>query len=61
MMFRLPIMMMFRLPIIRHIRWAWYSRRVKRWAAAWGSMGIGLGVPNKSDQEALDAIWRGDR
>lgn len=50
-----------RLPVIRHIRWTWGAWRAYRWAQAWGSVGIGLGVINPSDADMLDAIWRGER
>lgn len=49
-----------RWPIIRHIRWFIGSWLVWRHARRWGSLGIGLGVPNESDLRVLDAIWRGD-
>jgi len=51
---------MLRWPIVRHIRWFWGSWRVRWHAARWASVGIGLGVPNKSDLDVLDAIWKGD-
>ena len=50
-----------RLPVIRHIRYFWGMWRVRTWAALWADVGVGLGVPNESDQRALDAIWRGER
>ena len=41
---------MSRLPIIRHIRWAWGSWRVHRWARQCASVGLGLGILNQ-------AVW----
>lgn len=49
-----------RWPIIRHIRFYYLRYRVFRYAAMWGSMGIGVGGPNPSDLEHLDRIWRGE-
>lgn len=49
-----------KLPIIRHVRYFWYSWRVRVHAMQWASIGVGLGIPNKSDLEHLDDIWRGD-
>lgn len=49
-----------RLPVIRHIRWLWLTWRVEVWAHRFGQVGIGLGHPNPSDQQQLDAIWRGE-
>lgn len=49
-----------RWPIIRHIRAIWLTYRVHRWAAQWGSIGIGFGRPNESDLAHLRAIWRGE-
>jgi len=46
---------------IRHLRWAWGSYRVHRWARMWAQSGIGLGIPNSADLKVLDAIWRGER
>lgn len=46
---------------IRHVRWFILSWRVQRWARTWGSIGIGLGIPNEHDLAALDEIWRGER
>ena len=34
--------------------------RVQRHATRWARVGIGLGVPNQSDLDVLDAIWRGE-
>ena len=49
-----------RLPVIRHIRWLWGVYQVHRWARMWGSVGVGLGHINPSDQAVLDAIWKGE-
>lgn len=49
-----------RLPIVRHIRWLWGSWRVHRWARHCADLGLGLGIPNRSDLDVLDAIWRGE-
>jgi hypothetical protein len=46
---------------IRHFRYLYCRWRVRMWAAHWGGVGIGLGVPNDSDMKVLDAIWRGER
>lgn len=46
-----------RWPIIRHIRWAWHVWRFNRWARLWMSLGY---VPNESDLDHLDRIWRGE-
>lgn len=48
-----------RLPIIRHVRWAFLTWRVHSWARMWGRAGIGLGIPNESDLNHLDLIWKG--
>jgi hypothetical protein len=45
---------------IRHVRYFYLSWRVYRWARQWGSVGIGLGYPNQSDVDHLQAIWRGE-
>jgi hypothetical protein len=49
-----------RFPIIRHLRWFYLTRRVHLHARRWAQLGIGLGYPNESDLQYLDAIWRGD-
>ena len=49
-----------RWPIIRHIRYWWLRARVYQWAAMWGDVGIGLGVPNEADLAHLERIWRGE-
>jgi hypothetical protein len=49
-----------RLPIIRHIRWLFYRWRLNVHAQKWGQAGIGLGIPNSSDEEYLLGIWRGE-
>lgn len=46
---------------VRHVRWLFHMFRVNAWARAWGSVGIGLGIPHPSDVAVLDAIWRGER
>ena len=48
-----------RLPVIRHIRYFWFIWRVHVHAARWASVGIGLGIPNQSDVDWLDRIWKG--
>ncbi len=49
-----------RWPIIRHVRFWWHAWRMQKHYAAYHSMGIGLGIPAKSDIEHLEAIWRGE-
>jgi hypothetical protein len=49
-----------KLIVIRHLRWAWLSWRVHRFAAMCGDVGLGLGYPNPADLRQLDAIWRGE-
>lgn len=51
---------MLRLPFVRHIRWLWGSWRCRVHARRWASVGIGLGIPNESDERVLEAIWRGE-
>ena len=50
-----------RLPGIRHVRWWWYRWKVNDHYSMWLSMGY---VPTRdhvdSDEQWLDAIWRGD-
>ena len=46
---------------IRHLRWLYYAWQLERWARHWAQLGIGLGYPNQSDIEVLNAIWRGER
>lgn len=48
-----------RLPIIRWFRFAAASIAVHRHAAAWSSVGIGVGGPNQYDRWVLWAIYRG--
>lgn len=50
----------YRLPIIRHIRFYWHSWRLHLWVMSWCSVGIGMGIPNKSDIDHLEKIWRGE-
>jgi len=54
-----PAHTFFRLPIIRNIRGAWAHYRVERHAAAWSSIGIGIGGPNQYDLWVVYAIKRG--
>ena len=46
---------------VRHLRWLYLSYRVHQFASLCGSVGLGLGYPNKSDLDFLDAIWRGEK
>lgn len=48
-------------PVIRHVRYFYHAWRLARWVREWASYGIGLGVPQKSDLDYLDLIWRGQR
>ncbi len=44
---------------IRHMRWLWLSWRVHRFAQQCAELGLGMGYPNASDLNYLDAVWRG--
>ena len=41
---------------IRHIRWWFLHRSVCAWCAAWGALCM-----SKSDEEYLEAVWRGEK
>jgi hypothetical protein len=46
---------------VRHIRYFWLAFRVHQHARMWAEIGVGLGHPNSSDIQVLEAIWRGER
>lgn len=47
-----------RLPGVRHVRYFYLRARFNAW---WHSVGRHLGaVPNESDIEYLDRVWRGE-
>jgi len=48
-----------RAPIIRHVRFFVLRCRVYAFAYEMSKLGIGLGHPNPSDLEHLQAIWDG--
>lgn len=48
-----------RLPLIRHLRYFWLRREVHAWAQMCARIGLGLGHPNPTDLDHLDAVWRG--
>ena len=50
-----------RLPVIRFIRYLYFSLRVRIFAYQCAMVGLGMGTPNQSDLDVLDAIRRGDR
>lgn len=41
---------------IRHLRWAWHSVQVRRYATAWYFSG-----KYRGPGDYLDAIWRGEQ
>jgi hypothetical protein len=49
---------MLRWPIIRHIRWFVLMWRFQRWMSVWAK--LGYPIPQRSDLEYLDRVWKGE-
>lgn len=47
-----------RWPVIRHLRYCWHRSRMEAWYALWAS--YGYVVRAESDDDTLNAIWRGE-